>query len=74
MRRKLPIPRGWNRHVKSSVLHVPSRCSAGGDRYWIAGFRRKEGIRDCQNWIRRAGTPRFNALEAGRIGRVQGRG
>ncbi len=24
MRRKLPTPRGWNRHVKSSVLHALS--------------------------------------------------
>ena len=24
MRKKLPVPRGWNRHVKSSILQVLS--------------------------------------------------
>ena len=32
MRQKLSLPRGWNRHVKSSVLQIPSLAA---DSLWL---------------------------------------
>ncbi|MCZ6690614.1 MAG: helix-turn-helix domain-containing protein [Planctomycetota bacterium] len=46
MRRKLPIPRGWNRQVKSSVLHVLSL------RYFCFSTVRGWASRSWRIWLR----------------------